>query len=317
MTTPSISPFQHSAEAPTSLVFLLNLRLGTLGNSKKVPSTAVKVVREFDFDPDTDPEMLRVNKTLLDCPELREIKRYHHELRDYIEARELPTKGQFRAGMYLMSYRHLDAIEARLTMARENIGELVDQLVEALPERIEQSRARLGTLFNEHEYPSEATIREKLRIQFEYQTLATPEGLKRINREMFDREQAKLQRRMQEALDDSRAIIAQQTRDLLSAVADRLTPDESGKPKIIQANMAANWTAALEMLGDKNITGDSDLTAVIEQAKARIAGRGASDLKSDAATREEITAAFAELIARLDDQVIDKPLRQISFDEAA
>ncbi len=153
-----------AAPNPASLFFVLDLRLGTLSNSKKVPSTAVAVVREFEFDPDTDPEMLRVNKKLFDCPELDEIKQYHHSLRDFIETRELPTKGQFRAGMYLMSYKHLPAVEERLELAVEQIGELVDRLIDALEQRIGESKEKLGTLFNEADYPTEKTIRERLKI---------------------------------------------------------------------------------------------------------------------------------------------------------
>lgn len=300
-----------------SACFLLNLKLGTLPNSKKVPSASVEVRKEMPFDPDTDTEMLRVSKKLFDCTELDELKQAHHSLRDFVERYELPTKGQFRAGMYLVSMTHLEKIEEKLCEATAEIGAIVDRLIVALPERIAESEEKLGTLFNEFDYPTESKIRERLRVVHEYQMLATPEGLKKFSLDMFDREQAKLRARMEEAAMDCREIIAERTRELLTAISDRLTPSLDGKPKVMRKDMITSWNDTLDLLAEQNITGDTDLANVIAIAKDKLTGRESLSMKGDAVVRTEITESFKSLIERLDEQVIDKPLRAITFEEAA
>ena len=314
MTNQAVSTSMPAIE---NACFLLSLKLGTLPNSKKVPSASIEVRKDMPFDPDTDTEMLRVSKKLFDCPELDELKQFHHSLRDFIEQHELPTKGQFRGGMYLMSITHLPAVEERLKDSVEQVEDLVDRLIEVLPLRISEAEGKLGTLFNEFDYPTESKIRERLRVVYEYQTLATPEGLKRYSADMYKREEAKLKARMEEAAMDCREIIAARAKDLLAAITDRLTPSLDGKPKVMRKDMIESWSSALDLMSEQNITGDADLAAVIAAAKEKLAGRETLSMKGDAALRTEIATTFKGLIERLDEQVIDKPLRAITFEEAA
>jgi hypothetical protein len=295
-------------------VLLLDLRLGTLPNSKKVPSSSVEVKHDDD-EPDTDNNMLRVSMKILDCPELDEIKRVHHEIRDRVERLELPTNNQFRGGMYLMSYKHVEKMEAHLANAEEQLETCVDHLLDVYDQRIEEARAKLGTLFNEDHYLDPADVRAKLKMQYQIVTLATPEGLRKYKGDVFKREQEKLQKRMEEAVEDSRQIIAAQTRDLLTAVADRLTPSQDGKTKVIRGDMLEGWNETLDLLASKNVTDDTNLAEAIAAAKARLSGPAMADLRGDVALRADIAASFKSVVDRLDEQVIDKPLRRIRLED--
>jgi hypothetical protein len=295
-------------------VFLLDLRCGTIRDSKKVPSTAVEVVRHLPHDPETDPKSLNVSKKLLDCEELEAIKRLYHRLRDAVERYELPTKDQFRGGLYMIELDKFERVEAELEDAIRTLAGYVDALAANYELRVEQSRARLGTLFNEHDYPSIETLRNRLVIRYQYQTLSTPEGLKKYSRDIFERERKKLQAKMEDAIEDCRQIVAGKTKELLTEIVERVKPTE-GKPKVFRPDIIKSWTDALELLGDKNVTNDEELKAVIETAKKAISGRDVATFKSDSAVKAEIEEAFGSLIERLDDSVIDKPLRRVHWEE--
>jgi hypothetical protein len=85
----------------------------------------------------------------------------------------------------------------------------------------------------------------------------------------------------------------------------------------MRKDMIESWSSALDLMSEQNITGDADLAAVIAAAKEKLAGRETLSMKGDAALRTEIATTFKGLIERLDEQVIDKPLRAITFEEAA
>jgi hypothetical protein len=307
----------ESEAATTNLaeaVFLLDLKLGKLGVTRKVQNDVIFVRHELD-EPETDSSVLSVSKKILDCQELTAIRHLYRELREYAERYEIPQNGQFRPGLYLMPYSRLEQIEAYYSDASERLSTLVENLLDLYDLRKSEARERLGVLFDEDEYPEEAEIKAKFFVRYSFVTLSTPEGLRKYKGDIFKREQEKLRRQMEEAAEESRQIIAQQARDLAEKVIERLTPSLDGKPKIFKDSLLTNWDEFFDLFGDKNITGDEDFASIINNLKDRITGKGCHELRKSASERAEIRELFEGVIGQLDEMVIDKPIRRIRLED--
>lgn len=295
-------------------VFLLDLQLGTMRNTKKIPPGRVEVIRSKPTDPRTNPNAISSSKKLLDCDELRAIKTLHHQLRDYVQMYALPQE-QFRGGIYMLPLSRFEFVEAYLQQTEVDLRYLVEELITNYDLRIRESQTALGLLFNRGDYPTPNDLRARLIIKYSYQTLSTPEGLKNYSQEIFEREQAKLREKMAEAVEDCRKAIAASTKDLLLEISDRMTLSEDGQPKIIRPSMIEKWLETFDLLGSKNITNDTELQAALESARATLQGKTEESLLHNATVQEATLSTFSGLIANLDRDVINRPSRQMNLDD--
>jgi len=288
-------------------VFLLSLRLKMLGQSKKAPVSLITT--------DAEPARVRLGKKIFDCPEIDAIRQHHQYIRRYVESKMIPTGEQFRAGMFLMPYTLLDSIEAFFEAANNSLNDLIDDFIAVYDDRIEDDREALASLFDANNYPSIAAARDAFVLEYEYVTLATPEGLKQFDRAVYEREAAKLQKRVEEAAEESRILIMEQAKDLAQSVCERLASDGSGKPKIFRDSLIGNWREFLETFSAKNITDDTQLAALMAEIKTKIGDRDPDEIRKSANVREEIRQHFEGVVAQLDGMIVAKPIRKIDLSE--
>jgi hypothetical protein len=289
-----------------SRVFLLNLRLKSLGTSRKAPVALIET--------DAQPERVRLGKKILDCEELSEIKAHYQAIRHYIEAMSIPTGDHFRPGMYLMPYDLLSRVDKYLADAVDVLSGLVNDFVFVYEERIEDDRVALASLFDEANYPETGKVREAFEMSYEYLQMATAEGLKAFNADVYNREAEKLRKRIEEAAEESRLLIMEQAKDLAQNVCERLTADPAtGKPRVFKESLLGNWNEFLETFSAKNITDDGELEALMNDIRAKLDGKTVADLRKNASVREEIRAHFEGVIGKLDGQMTAKPVRKMNL----
>jgi hypothetical protein len=166
--------------------------------------------------------------------------------------------------------------------------------------RKREARKRLGKLYNESDYPDEKSLRQTYVVQYSFITLVTPEGLRRSDNGIYEREAEKLRRQFDRAIEESKQILAREARDLAAKVVERLTTPRGGKPKIYRDSLLTNWDDYFELFDDKNITGDKELSSIVHGLKERIAGKGCSQLRNSVKLRREMKKVFTDVVERLD-----------------
>lgn len=83
-------------------------------------------------------------------------------------------------------------------------------------------------------------------------------------------------------------------------MADRLTPDASGKPKVFRDSLVANMAEYLETFPLRNVTSDDALAALVDQAREMLRGVSPKDLRSNEGLRDATARNMAEIKAALD-----------------
>lgn len=287
--------------------FLLDMKIDRMTTSKKVNPNQIQT--------DADRTLLRVSKVILDCPEMKAVRRTISRLRERVDVLKIPTAGMFRSGMYLMPYSLMEQIESLFAKTEAELATRVDDLINVYEASIQADRERLNSLFKESDYPLSSDVRSAFKVTWSYQTISTPEGLKVHRMDIYKREAAKMKALMEAAAAESRDALIHQALELARHVADKLTPGEDGKPKMIRESSLTNWEEFCDLFSHKNIAGDSDLEKVLADVKAALGGRKAKDLRTDAEAAAEIKALFDGVVGKLDEMVVAKPIRKITLEE--
>jgi ElaB/YqjD/DUF883 family membrane-anchored ribosome-binding protein len=293
------------ATALSESTVLLSLEIQALGNRSKVSSDKIKS--------DADREMLHVAKDLLQSDELVEISRHARRAREFVRSLSLPSL--FRGGFYLVKIDAIDRIEAQLSTLVDELQPLVDRFVEAMPARVNEARARLGSLFDPSEYPSEQRARDAFRWSWRWVSIDTPGKLKSISSAIFNRERDKARVELESAVDELTTILRGEFLDVLHHLVERLTPGADGKAKIIRKSAVGNLQAFLDTFSLRDVTSDGELRELVAKVRASMSGVQPEALREDESFRDRMRADLGQLKSELDELITSKPARAFSLDD--
>ena len=124
----------------------VKVRLGRLGNTRKVSNSQVEV--------DTDKSLLLISKHLLDSKELRTIASFDGEIRRYLYDTCLP----FEAGIHLCPLPLLEQMESKLREFAARRKGLIEAFLTAYPTLCQEAAKRLRSLYNPTDYPPWITL---------------------------------------------------------------------------------------------------------------------------------------------------------------
>ena len=281
----------------------VKVRLGRLGNTRKVSNSQVEV--------DTDKSLIRVSKHLLDSKELRAIANFDGEIRRYLYDTCLP----FDAGIHLCPLALLEQMEARLrdfTKARE---ELVQAFLTAYSGLCQEAAQRLRSLYNPADYPPLEYVAQQFTFTWQYISFGVPDQLREISTKIWQDEREKAAQVMAEAGREIQQVLRAAMAELVKHMRDRLKDGPDGKPLRFKETTVSNLVEFLGTFDFRNVTDDGELKALVEKAREMIAGVSADDLRTTADVRAKVQQGMADLAAELDTMIVRKPARKFRFNQ--
>lgn len=301
-----------SNQAPPTDIFALAICLkldqGCLGVTKKLGSAQIIV--------DADKSRIHAAKSILESPELDAIKREQSTISKKIRAICLPS--MFKSGIFLIPKASIPDVEQMLTEAQAAIlGQLVPAFLEVYPALVEADKLSLRGTYNPADYPSIAAVQASFIFDWSYLEFGVPRGLSEIDSDLYIREQEKAASRISQAADEIRDLLRGQMLEVVNHLAEQMTGVNSltGKPKILKDAAVVNVTKFIEAFKQKNITGDSELDKLCDQAKSLLAGVDPQALRDSITTRDQVIAGFQDIKQELGKLMVEKPSRLIKFAE--
>ena len=99
----------------------------------------------------------------------------------------------------------------------------------------------------------------------------------------------------------------------MSHLVEKLTgeAEEDGKPKVFRNTAVKNLSEFQQM----NVRGNSELTALVQQAEQILGGVDPNDLRKDLSLKQQIAAQMATVKEQLDGMVQDAPTRLIDLED--
>lgn len=254
---------------------------------------------------------LHFQKDIINSPALRKLFSAHNKLDSWLDTRALPFP--LKNGIYLLPTDLYNETEGKLADFTGNILPPLLTAVEAdYAASIERARQELADMFNEADYLPPAGFMARITFSWSYLQFGVSEALRQISREAFAREQEKLEMQMKEGSAEIRKILRLQWQEMVNHMVDRLT-DEDGKKKVFRNSMLDKINDAISVFNPRNLSEDSDLALLVNQAQQMLNGVSPEQLRSDEAIRRNLQQGFSQMKQQLDGLVEQEAERQIRF----
>jgi hypothetical protein len=311
MPVDTMSPASGRSVTEGSTIFeqavCLLLEFRRLGTRRKV------ALGEVTRAADLDARLVHVSKDLLDAKELQAIDSHDGETRRFILNRCTPSG--LKLGIYVLPLTLFEDCDRYLIVRDKDRARLVEAFVDVYETRKREAMLRLGTLAVESEYPSVAAVRAAFGVRWQYLMFGTPDTLKGISREVWDREAAKAGAQWADALEEGKQILRATFADLVDQLAERLLPADGGKSKRFADSTVEKFEEFCDLFAKRNLAQDTELADLVNRARGVMAGVAPDDLRKQKDLRRTVAARMVEVAAVLDTLVIDRPTRRYSDDE--
>ncbi len=282
----------------------IKVRLSTMGNTRKVSTSQIEA--------DTDKDLLRVSKRIVDSAELKAIGRFDGEIRRYLYNICLP----FEIGIHLLPIAALETVEERLRRFAADRAELAKAFLAAYPALCQDAAKRLRGLYNPADYPPVDEVAREFGFSWQYVSFGVPDQLKGISREVWEQEREKAAQRMAEASSEIQQVLRQSMADLVTHMAERLKEGPGGKPLKFKQSTVSNLVEFLSNFSFRNVTDDLELQELVGQALGLLKGVDADDLRTVGDVRIRVQQGMAEIAALLDEMRLKTGNRKLRLADA-
>ena len=282
---------------------MLVLRLGRLGNRRKVPTSLVTV--------DADPEAVHVGKELLESPELKAVATEDDAIRKWVYARSLPSYGTLRDGVYRIPLALVDQVDEELEEFRQRREALIGTFLDRYPAMVNEALARLRSLYNPSDYPHLAQVAARFTFDYRYLAFMTPQTL---SARLLSRERAKAAAEVSTEVEEIKQALRSGFAELVAHAADRLVVRPDGKKVAFRDSLVSNMEEFFGYFGARNLVGDDELAALVERARESMKGVTAQTLRTDDVTRASVKDTLDQVKAEMDRSLFVRPSRRLILD---
>ncbi|HEX5481706.1 MAG TPA: DUF3150 domain-containing protein [Terriglobia bacterium] len=303
-TAPLIFDLQTPGDDLARKTVFVKLRLGLLGNSRKVSPAQVEV--------DADKASIHVSKSLLNSCELEAIRRLDGEMRRYLYGVCLP----FEPGIHLLPIPLIETVDSRLREFQGKRQELVEVFLAAYPRLCEEAASRLRTLYNPLDYAAVEEVRSAFSCSWQYVSYGVPDQLRAVSERMFQEERDKAADRMAEAYTEVRQVLREAMAELVAHLRDRLADQPDGTPQRVRESTVQKLREFLDTFDFRNVTNDQELKDQVERARGLLAGTTTDAIRNTAELRVRVRDGMANIAGRLETMVSDRVGRKFRLDEA-
>lgn len=297
--------FAAELKASTMAVRLMQSRFGTRKNLKKAQvATAAEVFR-------AEESFVTAAKKILDTTAecYSDVVAVLYNAKGYWKSVTSPFPEN---GVRLINVNRVDAFNDQMREFKVELEKAVDVLAGEYAGLREAARAQLGDLFDPADYPDD--ICDEFDLDWEFVSVDPPEYLKDLNPELYEAQKQRALAKFEAALGMAEGAAIEELHKLVSNLADRLSPGEDGKPKVIRTSAVDNIKEFIKRFREMQIGSNAALQALIEDAEERLAGVSSERLKKDGGLRATIGEEMAKLRDSVGAMIVTKPRRMLRLD---
>ena len=212
-------------------------------------------------------------------------------------------------GLRLIKQADLGAITLQLTTLKQNLDEATRQLDRHYSELKAAARQHLGDLYNEADYP--ASLDGLFDMTWDFPSVEPPDYLRRLSPELYEQECRRVQARFDEAVQLAESAFTEELAKLVEHLAERLTGQVDGKPKVFRDSMVTNLTEFFERFGKLNVRSNEQLDDLVERAQQVVRGVEPQQLRDNRSLRQQVATQLSGVQSALDGLLVDRPRRRI------
>ena len=132
-----------------------------------------------------------------------------------------------------------------------------------------------------------------------------------LNPALYEQECQRVAARFDDAVQLAEAAFTEELAKLVEHLAERLSGQSDGKPKVFRDSAIENLTEFFERFRQLSISSNDQLDELVDQAQEIVQGVQPQTLRDNHALRQTIAAELSEVQTVLDDLLVDGPRRNI------
>lgn len=212
-------------------------------------------------------------------------------------------------GLRLIRQKDISEFDRMMRKQHELLAGAVSKLDESYAELRNAAQGRLGSLFNEGDYP--LSLRNEFSLSWEYPAVEPPDYLQQLNPKLYAEQCQRVHARFNEAVQLAEQAFLEELSKLVEHLAERLSGTEDGKPKVFRDSAIENLTEFFTRFQRLNIRSNDQLDDLVNQAQRVVQGISPQQLRDNSAVRTRTASKLSTVQALLDGMMVDRPRRSI------
>ncbi len=276
-----------------------------LGTRKSL-STTQKTQAAESFG--AEGAFLSAGKKLLDTkhPRFKAVTSVRNRARSYWTALTLPFP---EPGIRLLRQDALETFQQQMTEFQQDLAEAVERLDEEYTELRAAAQMRLGSLYNEADYPP--CLYGAFEVSWDFPSVEPPPYLRQLNPELYAQECERVQTRFDEAVQMAEQAFTAELAGLVTHLSERLAGHSDGRPKIFRDSVVENMHDFFQRFRSLNVRSNEQLDTLVSRCQQVVEGVQPQKLRDDESLRQEVATQLAGVQTTLDSLLVDRPRRRI------
>jgi hypothetical protein len=251
---------------------------------------------------------LSAAKKLLDtsCPAFRMLTSKRSQIVALWRGMSLPYP---EPGLRLIRQDRIEFFNDQMAQMRQDLQEAAVELDRRLPELRQAAQQRLGDLYNPSDYP--ASLAGEFGVEWEFPSVQPPDYLMQLNPALYEQERQRMVGRFEEAVSLAEDAFTSELGQLVSHLAERLTPGVDGQCKTFRDSSLENIHRFFEHFRSLNVHSSRQLDDLVNTAQRLLRGVKPDQLRTDGSLREQVKTQLSAVQGTLEALMVDQPRRRI------
>lgn len=249
-----------------------------------------------------NPDHIHISKDLIDQKQLKAIRDLTSQFTTRLKFFTLPT-GMLAHGLYRVAASSVNDIDALIEQFDADRKAELRKFALNYPELIAQAEKDLGPEFNRSDYPAIETVLDAYRVEWSYFKADVPVDLEEISRSVIQREREKQEVTLRRAYDEIQAGLRAGFAQLVDTFSRQLGTDETGKKRKLYDSTLEKVNLFLTTFSSRNMTDDSELAQLVDQARDLVNGKTTKAIKGSDAMRAALQSGFDKINATVSTMV--------------
>jgi hypothetical protein len=212
-------------------------------------------------------------------------------------------------GIRLVQQEMLEEFSVKMRGYQQDLHEAVATLDRHYSELKSAARKNLGHLFDAADYPE--SLAGMFEIHFDFPSVEPPDYLQLLNPVLYRQECERVQQRFNDAVQMAEEAFIAELAKLVSHLAERLSGQVDGKPKIFRDTAIENLAEFFERFRALNVGSNEQLDRLVTDARRVLRGVEPQALRDNAGLRQHVATEMSRVQSVLDGLLVDRPRRNI------
>ena len=212
-------------------------------------------------------------------------------------------------GIRLIRQDRVAEFDQSMGRYREDLASSVSQLDECFSDLKEAARLRLGSLYDAGDYP--LSLADEFEVEWDFPNVNAPDYLRRLNPEVYQQQARLVAERFEQTVVMAEEAFVQELDQLVGHLAERLSGDDDGKPKVFRDSSLTNLNTFFQRFRQLNVCSNQQLDELVDQCEQMVSGVAPQSLRDNDSLRRSLSGHLEQVQGSLDQLMVERPRRNI------